>query len=374
MKYTYNKIAVLVLLAGGVISGGVRAEKETVKLPISPQTVQVVPETVDVPKKEVAALKDFSAKQWTVPGINITMNKIPAGEFVMGSPANEPARKKDEVQHTVKISKPFYMGIYEVTQNQFYSVFMPDVDFAQWTFFRGAITKGAAFHFRRQFPGIRHTKGLELLLNNPMESVTWQRALDFCDVINQRERAAGRLPDGYEYRLPTEAEWEYASRAGTKGLFNVEKGIDIQQIVKEGKDRKATGEKELNRFAFSDPASSGYASQTSMVGYKRLPNAFGLSDMHGNVAEWCLDTYAPYKTDGVAVDPVVLEEGAEKVVRGGAFMSSYRVMRSATRLHVKPTAAYYGIIGFRVVLAPKIDLPAPKADTLTDEKKTASQK
>lgn len=171
----------------------------------------------------IAAMKTVKSKEWTVPTLAMKMNRIPAGTFKMGSPASEKFRHDDETLHNVTISKPFYMGVYEVTQAQFYKLMLPaDFDHAGWTFYRGPFWRGTAVHYRRMPDGgFNSPVGAELQPDHPMECVTWPRAIDFCKKLNKIESKAGRLPAGYEYRLPTEAEWEYACRAGTNTPFNI---------------------------------------------------------------------------------------------------------------------------------------------------------
>ncbi len=308
---------------------------------------------------DATRLKELQATAWTVPELGLKLKRIPAGEFSMGSPADEMCRRDDETPHTVTISKPFYMGIYEVTQREFYKLMMPpDYNYETWQFRRGPLHEGSAFCFR--YPtdnGLifkERATGWKLTDMNPMECVTWERAMAFCDKLTEIEAGAGRLPDGYVYRLPTEAEWEYACRAGTKGPYNVEANYTkIREIVK---------------FAWIDDflwVNFG----TRAVG-TRNPNAWGLYDMHGNVYEWCLDWYAPYPK-GKTTDPSGSATGKEKVVRGGCFAgydtekgavpeeealarSIHPFMRSASRYSVPPDLGYLAIVGFRVVLAPKV--------------------
>jgi len=306
--------------------------------------------------QDAATVKTLKAKDWTVPGIEMKMKLIPAGAFTMGSPADEMCRRADEVPHKVKISKPFYMGVYEVTQREFYKLMMPpDYDYEAWRYKRGPIHDGAAFCWRYPtsgplISGARAVGGERTDLN-PMECVTWERAREFCRKLTDIERKAGRLPDGYVYRLPTEAEWEYACRAGTKGPYNVEG------------DHNSLGG--IRRFAWVANF-SWTVFGTRKVGGGRKPNAWGLYDMHGNVYEWCLDWYGPYKK-GDAVDPTGPVKGTEKVVRGGCFAGFDRgkkripeakaleqqvhpFLRSAARYRVPPDISSYAIIGFRVVL------------------------
>ncbi|MHC4198391.1 MAG: formylglycine-generating enzyme family protein [Planctomycetota bacterium] len=301
------------------------------------------------------AMRKLKAKDWKVPEIELKMKLIPAGSFMMGSPGTEMCRRKDEVRHRVSISKPFYMGVYEVTQRQFYNLMMPkDYDYKAWQFKRGPIADGAAYHFRPR-PGERimfHDAALggKLTDLNPMECVSWERAREFCRKLTEAERKARRLPAGYVYRLPTEAEWEYACRAGTDGPYNVK-----------GEYTNLAG---LKKFAWLSVC-HGWTSSTSEVGRNRTPNAWGLYDMHGNVYEWCLDWYGPYARKPVT-DPVGPATGKEKVVRGGCFVLPRKpesadltkivhpFMRSASRYRVPPEVRYYGIVGFRIALAPSI--------------------
>ena len=279
------------------------------------------------PKADINKLK---AEKRTVPGLGLKMVRIPAGRFVMGSDADEADHREDEVQHEVTITSPFYMGVYEVTQKEYYDIMLPDFNHDDWQYWRGPLHAGAAF-FYREWPARFVYTGGKLRLQNPMECVTWHKAVEFCQKITERERKAGRLPKGYVYRLPTEAEWEYACRSGTKGPYNVEG---------DGKSKDY-----LKSFA------NMHADKTMPVGQKK-PNAWGLYDMHGNVYEWCLDWYGPYPA-GKAKDPTGPGEGKEKVARGGCWSSDdTHFLRSASRYKFNPDINFYAILGFRVVLGP----------------------
>ena len=301
--------------------------------------------------QQLAALK---AKTWTVPGLDLKMVLIDAGSFVMGSGKTEPDRRADETPHKVTISKPFYMGVYEVTQKQYYDLMLPDFDHDSWQYARGALHAGTAFFYRSR-SGRYNYEGGKLNLQHPMECVTWEKAREFCRKITRRERKAGRLPKGYVYRLPTEAQWEYACRAGSKGPYNV----------------KCDGDK-------PDLKSPRYLKSFANVGEgkpidvgRKKPNAWGLYDMHGNVYEWCLDWYGPYPA-GEVKDPTGPVEGKKRVARGGcfngppphsppgvitradSFSSIGPFLRSASRYRFRPDVNFYAILGFRVVLAPQV--------------------
>ena len=301
---------------------------------------------------DAAGMKNLSSKDWTVPGIKLEMTRIPAGRFTMGSPKDEAHRRRDEVQHEVTISKPFYMGVYEVTQGQFYKLMMPeDYDYKAWQYKRGPVADGGAYHFRPRPHGIMFrdsSVGGAVQLQHPMECISWERSREFCRKITETERKAGRLPAGYVYRLPTEAEWEYACRAGSTSPYNVD--IDHTNI------------KDLKKIAFFG-GNDWWQTRTSKGGNHRLPNAWGLYDMHGNVYEWCLDWYGVYDK-GNANDPINARQtdsakGQEKIVRGGCFYlnddNAQAFLRSASRYSVPPDVSFYGIVGMRLVLAPELD-------------------
>jgi formylglycine-generating enzyme required for sulfatase activity len=160
----------------------------------------------------------------------------------------------------------------------------------------------------------------------PVEQVSWSEAMDFCRKLTERERAAGRLPEGYEYTLPTEAQWEYACRAGTTG--------------------PAGGK--LNEIAWYAENS---ANTTHPVGQKRS-NAWGLFDMHGNVWEWCRDWFGRYPGENVT-DFAGPASGSQRVTRGGGWCFVARNCRSARRSPELP-AARHSFVGFRVALSPTL--------------------
>jgi len=298
----------------------------------------VIPPMPEVGPGTAAEIVAMKSNAFAIPDSGgIVMLKIPAGKFTMGSPSGETARADDEVQREVTISKPFYIGRTEITQQQYLPVMIPDYKplysgVAAWGHSLPEVHQGGPFLTKSKY--------------NPdtseyaMEGVTWAKAVEYCRKITARERKAGRIPAGYVYRLPTDAEWEYACRAGSKGPFNTEGHLKYFCV--------ATG-----------------GSSNRKVGFERLPNPWGLYDMHGSVYEWCQDWYAPYEPKSTT-DPAGPADGKRRVARGGSFMSGkvpvgqeadvnrdYRYLRSASRGNFKPDLPL-GIIGLRIVLGPEL--------------------
>ena len=303
---------------------------------------QVQPETL----VKTAEIQSLQAKVFTIPDSNkINMVLMPAGTFTMGSPKEELGRRPEETPHEVTISRPFYMGETEISQKQFLELAQPNFKpimarLGPWGHSLPEMHQGGPWKAQGKY----HRDPS----NEPMESVTWMRAMRFCSLLTAKERKAGRLPKGYVYRLPTEAEWEYACRAGTTDAFNNPR---MEDKVKE-------------RGRLSDNVFKG-----------SFPNRFGLFRMHMGVFEWCLDDYAPYQS-GKATDPVFFDKSKNlnKVARGGDndyFMHPKihnkkledpikirRYVRSASRGRFGPGIPY-SIVGFRPVLAPAINIPVP---------------
>jgi formylglycine-generating enzyme required for sulfatase activity len=248
--------------------------------------------------------------------IDMKLVLIPAGKFKMGSPETEAEREDKELLHEVSITRPFYMGAYTVTQGEWKKV----------------IGKDSKSHF-----DARNGGGPDF----PAENMRWSEAVEFCQKLTAlpEEKKAKRT-----YRLPTEAEWEYACRAGTTTPFHYGKSLS-------GKQANFNGD-----FPYGDAARGPYLKRTAKVGSYE-PNAWGLYDMHGNVAEWCSDYYDPnYYRDSPKADPRGPDKGVlptdykdfYRVVRGGCWLDEARACRSAYRWRAMPHDAYR-LIGFRVV-------------------------
>jgi formylglycine-generating enzyme required for sulfatase activity len=200
---------------------------------------------------------------------------IPSGTFRMGSPTNEAGRgEREGPQTAVTISRGFWMGKYEVTQGEYLSLMNTN---PSW--FNGVRTNvwdpSCSCATNKDYTD----------LNRPVESLTWYDATNYCGQLTQRERAAGRIATNSVYRLPTEAEWEYACRAWTS-----------DRRFSYGDDPGYTN---LVNFAWF----SGNGGFTAHPVGQKLPNPWGLYDMHGNVNEWCQDWFFDTLPGGIAVDP-----------------------------------------------------------------------
>jgi len=244
-------------------------------------------------QKEVAKRlqKEVEEKANLSAGIKLDMVLIPAGKFMMGSPVSEKDHRKDETQHEVTLTKPYYMGKYEVTQKQWEAVMGDNPS---------------------------KIKGEKL----PVTHVSWEDCQEFITKLNAKTNG--------EYRLPTEAEWEFACRAGTTTSYSFGNSLP-----------KA----DANVANIGD----GYAGSIEAVGsYKS--NAFGLYDMHGNVWEWCEDWYGSLQ-DGEVMDPKGPAKGNHRVLRGGSFFFYVSDARSSFRFYNTPTTRYINY-GFRLARTP----------------------
>ena len=247
----------------------------------------------------------FSTESWInqadgIPTKNFTvltdleMIWVEPGTFMMGSPLSEPDRYINETQHQVTLTDGFWLGKYEATQ-------------AQW---RAVMGTNPSW-----FTGD----------NLPVERVSWEDVMAFCAKLNGQESASGELPSGYAFTLPTEAQWEYACRAGTTGAYAGDSLYDLGWY------------------------SSNGGSITHAVGLKAA-NPWGFHDMHGNVYEWCADWYGDYPS-GRVTDPLGPGIGSGRVLRGGSWIYLARYCRSAHRYRSSPVSRHYSL-GFRLCLSP----------------------
>jgi len=259
--------------------------------------VAVEPDPAGLPKSLTVTIGD---------GVEMPMRLIPAGTFMMGSPETEEGRDPDETLHEVTISRPFYVGAGVVTRGQFAAVFGRPVDDEE------------------------DERSL------PMRRVTWFEAVDFCSILSLRT--------GCTLRLPTEAEWEYACRAGTQTPFNTGSTISTEQANFNG------------TYVYGDGERGIYRRKETPAG-TFPPNAWGLFGMHGNLFEWCSDWYGEYP-EGPVIDPTGPETGGSRVIRGGAYGSHPAYIRSASRYSYRPSVWF----GFRVAMeapsgTPKVTTP-----------------
>jgi uncharacterized repeat protein (TIGR02543 family) len=283
----------------------------------------------------------------------VAMEWIQGGTFTMGSPVSEPGRYAEESEHSVTLTG-FYMGKYLVTQAQFEEV-----------------TGNNPSSFKTAVPPEASTA------NRPVETVTWHHAIVFCNMLSMREGMSpvyeiptvdnysiwstdpatwGEIPDGEDenninrwndarvvtgstgYRLPTEAQWEYACRAGSGTAYNW--GTNTIDDSKANYNASTVND--------NNPVAGTYLQRTTEVG-KYAANAWGLYDMHGNVYEWCGDWYtSTYYSSSPAQGPTGPASGSGRVVRGGCYSSGSRTLRSASRDPVDPVRGS-GYYGFRIV-------------------------
>ncbi len=314
-------------------------EEEDEWPPMEMQTVEVATislETTDDVSFDVSLLEPFTFQiatltqsngQWEVSyrsgeaqrfieplgisnALELEMIRIPAGEFMMGSPENEHQRFDHESpQHQVEISE-FFMGRYPVTQAQWRAVAaMPQVKI---------VLKADPSRFNGD--------------NRPVERIHWHEAVEFCQRLSKKT--------GINYRLPSEAEWEYGCRAGTKTPFHFGETITTELANYNGKKRYGKGPK------------GEYRGETTLLGQFEVANNLGLCDLYGNVLEWCADPWHD-NYEGAPVDGSVWKEGGDdskKILRGGSWRSDARNCRSAYRGYPAPDDQS-GLVGFRVVCA-----------------------
>ena len=245
----------------------------------------------------------FSASGRTIQNsIAMEFVLIPGGQFMMGSPPSESGRDLDETLHRVTLTRPFYLQTTEVTQKQWQKVM-----------------------------GYNPSQFKNCGNDCPVEMVSWNQVQEFINKLNQLEGTQA-------YRLPTEAEWEYACRAGTITPFYTGPCISTNQANYNGKRPL--------------PICSAGENRDKTVPVRSFaPNPWGLHDMHGNVWEWCQDRYLKKYPKESVTDPMGPSSGATKVLRGGSWYSKQNLLRSAFRRQDMPDYRSHAI-GFRFVRNP----------------------
>ena len=325
--------------------------------------------------------------------------KIEPGEFLMGSPDDEPGRQSNETLHKVKITKPYYLGVSEVTIAQ-WNMLQPKALQKDNPFFLTNSTKGVINRLKKEFPeemkdelelnsdervftveilekivsvlerkyeaarkaekrkqdpawssgdiefGLKELRNLVVGRKSlPVTDVSYPQAKSFCWRRTEYAWRNAKIPKGMVFRLPTEAEWEYACRAGLKGVCGLEEGETLS-----GLNANINGGKK--EFIIGEESYLIHQKKLIPVGVaqtKYPANAWGIHDMHGSVYEWCHDYYAAYPTEDLTIDPLGPIRGKDRVLRGGSFIRTAHESRSAARHSVEPS--WRGSeIGFRVVL------------------------
>ncbi len=281
---------------------------------------------------------DSSPPEIATNSLGMKLVKVAAGEFIMGSPEDEEGHNESEAQHKVRITKPFYLGQHEVTVGQYRK-------FVEATAYKTSLERDGK-------PGFGYDadlKAIEILPKftwkntgfgtdeHPVVNLKWDDAMAFCKWLSEKEKQT--------YALPTEAQWEYACRAGTKTRYSTGEAEESLQGFANVSDAAF-----LAKYAdatWSVEWSDGHPFSSPVGSLK--PNAWGLHDMHGNAWEWCADWYAAdYAKDAPADDPPGPKTGEIHIVRGGAFTNRFRWVRSADRDAKRP-GYRYNFTGFRVM-------------------------
>lgn len=265
--------------------------------------------------------------------------RIEPGEFQMGSPAAEEGRSDDEPQHRVRITRPFYLGQCEVTVGQFRRFvaatgYLTTLERDHKPGF-GYLASQGIIESTRDFSW-RKT-GWDQTDDHPVVNVSWEDAATFCRWLSAQEKR--------DYRLPTEAQWEFACRAGTTTRYFT--GEAEESLERSANMADASFLAKYAEATWSGPWSDGFPFTAPVGSFQ--PNAWGLHDMAGNVWEWCADWYGKdFPADSPLEDPAGPPTGEIHVLRGGAFTNRLKYVRSADRDSSRPKYRY-NFTGFRVV-------------------------
>ncbi|MFO7902719.1 MAG: SUMF1/EgtB/PvdO family nonheme iron enzyme [Planctomycetota bacterium] len=278
--------------------------------------------SLSLPNFRLTQVLDFDLPTEVTNSVGMKLTLIPAGEFMMGraQSSQEIVRMFDldedhakyfsdeSPQHRVRITKPFYLGVHEVTEEQWKAVMNTE----PWSGLSRPEQEDEAGEEGAEVPGYAASH------------ISWKEARKFCEKLSSEE--------GVKYRLPTEAEWEYACRAGSTAMYHF--GDDVST---------------LGDYAwYEQNAYEADEKYSHRIGQKE-PNSFGLHDMHGNVWEWCQDWYGEdYYATSPANDPMGPEDGSARVHRGGSWYNTARSCRSANRSRYAPSLRSNSRLGFRV--------------------------
>lgn len=280
--------------------------------PVAPPQPQV-PAPVPVPKEVVMGSANPPpgfGKAVKPSGTSLEMLWVPPGKFKMGSPEGEQHRRRWENLHGVTLTEGFWLGKFEVSQRDWMGLGMQNLSYV----------KGPL---------------------NPASRVSWDDAMEFCKRLDSDARGKMEIPEGYVFRLPTEAEWEYACRAGTSTASAFGDSMDSRQANFDGRFPLGDGKKGINQ------------KRPMPVGFYP-PNAWGFHEMHGNVWEWSLDNWRELPSSD-EVDPLSREPGAYKVAKGGSWYVHGWECRSTCRYGLKQDVRYRTGVGLRVCLGRAVE-------------------
>jgi sulfatase modifying factor 1 len=288
----------------------------------------------------------------------LQLRLIPPGEFQMGCAEKEieavlkwdPSYPRewltDAPAHRVRLSRPYFMGMYEVTRGQFsefvrasgYQTEAESDGKGGYGFKDGKYVQSPEFTWRA--PGFEQDDG------HPVVEVSWNDAVAYCRWLTEESQRRGELPAGWEYRLPTEAEWEYACRGGSRGWYSF--GDEPESLVRHGNVADASYSRSFSNKYRILSGDDGNVYTAPVGSY--TPNRYGLFDLHGNVWEWCGDWYDAYPTGSVS-DPTGPVQGSYRVSRGGSWNYGAAYCRSANRFGYFPSTRSNCELGFRVALS-----------------------